>query len=208
MAMHFDTAGIAPKHIYQLLVGGVTPRPIAWVSTISANGISNLAPHSFFTVASCAPPVLAFTHVNPQDGHEKDTLRNLRATRQCVINVVDAAHAEVMNASCGDYPHEVSEFEAVGIPSVASRSVVVPGVETAPVRFECGLREIQCISPLPLGGHLILLDVLHIVVDDRVWHDGLIDQQLLDAVGKLGGDRYARTRDQFEMKRPKLDKPR
>lgn len=206
--MHFDTTDIPPKLIYQLLVGGVAPRPIAWVSTISAAGISNLAPHSFFTVASCVPPVLAFTHVNPQDGHEKDTLRNLRATGQCVVNVVDADNADVMNASCADYPYEVSEFDAVGIPAVASRCVAAPGVAAAPVRFECRLREIQCISSQPLGGHLILLDVCHIHVADRVWQDGMIDQALLDAIGKLGGDKYSRTRDQFEMRRPRLDKNR
>ena len=192
---------------YRLLIGAVVPRPIAWVSTLSEGGVTNLAPFSFFTVASCAPPVLAFAQVNPRDNSDKDTLRNLRETKQCVVNVVGFNNAGVMNASCADYPPEVSEFDAVGIATVASLSVSPPGVANAQVRFECTLREIKCIADQPMGGNLILLDVVNIFVDDAVLRDGNIDTMALDAIGRLAGDSYANTRQTFDLARPVIAKP-
>ncbi len=202
--MNFDTTKISAADCYRFLVSAVVPRPIAWISTQSAEGITNLAPFSFFTVASCTPPVLAFTQVNPRDLHEKDTLRNLRATRQCVVNVVSDALAEVMNASSGDYPADISEFAAVGIAPAASVMVAPPGVAAAPARFECTLRDIICVSPQPSGGHLILLDVVNIFVSDTVLAGGRIDPDALDAIGKMGRDFYTRTQDTFELVRPKI----
>ena len=205
--MNFDIEKISAIACYRLLIGAVVPRPIAWVSTLSESGVANLAPYSFFTVASCAPPVLAFVQVIPRDNTEKDTLRNLRQTKQCVVNVVSAENAEVMNASCADYPSDISEFDAVGIPFVASHSVSPPGVANAQVRFECTLREIQCIANQPMGGNLILLDVVNIFVDDAVLRDGNIDTMALDAIGRLAGDSYANTRQTFDLARPMLTKP-
>ena len=202
--MNFDTTKISAVEAYHLLVGAVVPRPIAWVSTLSTDGVANVAPHSFFTVASCAPPVLAFTHVSPRNGHEKDTLRNLRATRQCVVNIVSHQLAEKMNASSGDYPSNVSEFESVGIKQVASARIAPPAVAEAKVRFECTLRDIITVSDLPLGGHLVLLDVVEIFVSDSVLREGRIDAENLDAIARMGGDIYATTRDRFEIKRPKI----
>lgn len=204
--MNFDPSTISPKICYQLLTHAVVPRPIAWISTLSADGINNLAPFSFFTVASCNPPVLAFTQVNPRDGHEKDTLRNLRETNQCVVNVVSLHQAAPMNASSAEYPVDVSEFAAVGIAPADSLRVAPPGVAEAEVRFECLLREILCISAQPSGGHLVLLDVLNIQVRDGLLRDEQIDPARLDAIGKLGGDHYTTTRDLFEMARPQPDR--
>ena len=202
--MNFDITKISAIACYRLLIGAVVPRPIAWVSTLSKSGVTNLAPFSFFTVASCNPPILAFVQVIPRDNSEKDTLRNLRGTRQCVVNVVSFENAEVMNASCADYPPEISEFDAVGIPFVASHSVSPPGVANAQVRFECTLREIQCLADQPMGGNLILLDVVNIFVDGAVLHDGNIDTMALDAIGRLAGDSYANTRQTFDLARPVL----
>lgn len=202
--MNFDTTKISAVEAYHLLVGAVVPRPIAWISTLSAAGVSNVAPHSFFTVASCMPPVLAFTHVNSRGGKEKDTLRNLRATRQCVVNIVGHEQAAEMNASSADYPPEVSEFDSVGINKIASVRVSPPGVADANVRFECSLRDIITVSDLPLGGHLVLLDVVEIFVSDSVLREGRIDAENLDAIARMGGDIYATTRDRFEIKRPKI----
>ena len=88
--MIFDTACLSPAEAYRLLVGGVTPRPIAWISTRSTDGIDNIAPYSFFNVASCNPPILWYSQVNPQSGQDKDTLRNLIATRECVVHIVNS----------------------------------------------------------------------------------------------------------------------
>lgn len=203
--MYFDSQILSAQENYQLLVGGVVPRPIAWVSTISAAGLTNLAPFSFFTVASCEPPVLVFTHVNPRDGRSKDTLNNLRATGECVVNVVSADLVDVMNASCGDYPPNVSEFTAVGIDDVASVLVAPPGVKQAKVRYECRLREINVISEQPMGGTLIFLDVVGVYMNEDVLStNGNIDQQKIQATGKLGGDYYTGTAEPFLLARPNV----
>ena len=202
--MNFDPKVIDAQTCYRLLVGSIIPRPIAWISSLSAGGVLNLAPYSFFTVASCNPPVLAVTQVTPRDRAAKDTLNNLRTTGECVVNIVSETLAGVMNATCADYPASTSEFDAVGIAREASHLVAPDGVRDASVRFECWLREIIDVSSLPTGGQLMLLDVVSIYASDSVMINGNVSPQLLDAVGKLGGDLYTSTRERFEMARPVL----
>lgn len=202
--MNFDPLAIEAAQCYRLMVGSITPRPIAWISSLSGTGVLNLAPYSFFTVASCNPPVLAVTQVNPRDRAAKDTLTNLRATQECVVNIVSEELAAIMNASCGDYPPDVSEFAALSIPHEPSHLVTVAGVRDANVRFECRLREVLAISSLPMGGHMMLLDVVNIFVNESVLVDGQIAPHLLNTIGKLGGDLYATTHERFEMARPNL----
>ena len=202
--MNFDPLTIETTQTYKLMVGSITPRPIAWVSSLSSTGVLNLAPYSFFTVASCNPPVLAVTQVNPRDRAAKDTLTNLRVTKECVVNIVSEELAEVMNASCGDYAPEISEFTVLGIESAPSQRVNVAGVKAANVRFECILREVVSISSLPMGGHLMLLDVVNIFVNESVLVAGQIAPHLLNTIGKLGGDLYSTTHERFEMTRPVL----
>jgi flavin reductase (DIM6/NTAB) family NADH-FMN oxidoreductase RutF len=202
--MNFDPAHIEATQCYKLMVASITPRPIAWVSSLSAAGVLNLAPYSFFTVASCNPPVLAVTQVNPRDRAAKDTLTNLRATQECVVNIVSEDQSALMNASCGDYPSDVSEFAVAGIASEPSHCVAVAGVKAAKVRFECRLREVLTISSLPMGGHMMLLDVVNIFVNESVIVEGQIAPHLLNTIGKLGGDLYTATNERFEMARPSL----
>jgi flavin reductase (DIM6/NTAB) family NADH-FMN oxidoreductase RutF len=200
--MEFNPANLDANTVYRLMVHSILPRPIAWISTVSAGGVANLAPYSFFTVASCNPPVLSVTQVNPRDRLAKDTLANLKATGACVVNIVSAALAEQMNATCADYPPGISEFDAVGIAGTPGVAVAADGVADAPVRFECRLRQVIEISPEPSGGTMMLLDVVHIHVADRVLANGVIDPHLLDAVGKMGGNGYAHTRERFDLLRP------
>ena len=202
--MYFDTTQISPRENYQLLTGAVVPRPIAWVSTLSEQGVANLAPYSFFTVASCKPPVLCVVQVNPRHRSEKDTLANLQATRECVVNVVSHVLVDAMNTSCGDFPPEVDEFEQAGLTKSVSKAVSAPGVEDALVRFECNLREVKLIGEGPMGGSMMLLDVLGVEVNEAAMQGGLVANDLLDAVGKLTGDGYCTTRSNFELKRPKV----
>jgi len=202
--MFFDMADTSPRDTYQLLTGAVVPRPIAWVSTLSENGVANLAPYSFFTVASCKPPVLCVVQVNPRDRSEKDTLSNLQTTRECVVNIVSHVLVDAMNTSCGDYPPEVDEFDKAGLKKSLSKSVIAPGVEDALVRFECNLREVKLIGEGALGGSMMLLDVLGVDVNDAAMREGRIANDLLDAVGKLAGDGYCTTRSNFDLARPKV----
>ncbi|GLR27522.1 flavin reductase family protein [Limnobacter litoralis] len=202
--MFFDTTQIAPRQNYQLLTGGVLPRPIAWVSTLGKNGVANLAPYSFFTVASCNPPVLCVVQVTPANQLNKDTLTNLKDTSECVVNVVSQPLLDAMNISCATFPPEVDEFEKAGLEKSKSHTVAAPGVKAALVRYECKLRELQTISGLPTGGTLMLLDVTGIEVADHAIAEGQIDPAVLQAVGKMGGDLYSTTDQRLELPRPRV----
>lgn len=190
--------------IYNLLVGGITPRPIAWISTASVDGVSNIAPYSFFTVASVNPPVLSVTQVNPRNNNNKDTLTNLINTKECVVNIVSEQHVEKMNQSCANYPPSISEFAAAGIESVASQFVKPLSVKGSKVRYECTLREVITLSEQPGGGQMMLLNVVGVFIDHSVLIDERIDSQLLATVGKMGGDDFTKTASTFSLKRPVL----
>ncbi|OEY92640.1 flavin reductase [Acinetobacter proteolyticus] len=200
--MIFATSDLDANEIYRLLVGGISPRPIAWISTLSADGVANIAPYSFFNVASCNPPILWYSQVNPRNGQDKDTIRNLIATKECVVHIANTALLEKMNLSCALLPPEQSEFEFAQIESEPSHTVAALAVKHAPVRYECHLREVIQLSSLPSGGTVALLDVKSIYVDDRLWDGQMIDQQQLQSVGKMGGDFYSLTTDLRKLSRP------
>ncbi|NNP77982.1 flavin reductase [Acinetobacter sp. Ac_3412] len=200
--MIFETSDLDANEIYRLLVGGITPRPIAWISTLSADGVANIAPYSFFNVASCNPPILWYSQVNPRNGQDKDTIRNLIATKECVVHIANTDLLEKMNLSCALLPPEQSEFEFAEIESEPSHAVAALAVKHAPVRYECHLREVIQLSSLPSGGTVALLDVKSIYVDDRLWDGQMIDQQQLQSVGKMGGDFYSLSTDLRKLSRP------
>ena len=202
--MHYAIDSLSVPDIYRLLTGGVVPRPIAWVSTRSSQGIDNLAPFSFFTVASNQPPVLAVVQVNPAHRPAKDTLVNLRATKECVVNVVTQDLLDAMNATAAEYPPEISEFDAAGLTRCASQWVAPPGVQDASVRYECRLRVVLVLADAPMGGSMMLLDVVGVSVNDSLLRNDKLTPSLVDAVGKLGGDLYSSTREQSERQRPVL----
>ncbi|OUS72568.1 flavin reductase [Pseudoalteromonas sp. A601] len=198
------TQSLEKPNIYSQLVGGITPRPIAWISTLSSDGVANIAPYSFFTVASVNPPVLSVTQVNPGEKRNKDTLNNLLASKECVVNIVSEQQVEQMNQSCANYSSEVSEFDAAHIESTASRLVKPISVKASKVRYECSLREVITISEQSAGGQMMLLNVVGVYIDDAVLVDGYIDPVALKSVGKLGGDEFTKTTDMFSLKRPTL----
>ncbi|MGO2180960.1 flavin reductase family protein [Pseudoalteromonas nigrifaciens] len=202
--MFLDLTENTSQNVYSYLVGGISPRPIAWISTLNSEGIANIAPYSFFTVASCKPPVLSVTQVNPSDKTNKDTLSNLMATKECVVNIVSQELVEKMNQSCANYPSDISEFDAANIAQAPSLLVNAPSVAGSKVRFECKLREVISISNEPSGGKMMLLDVVGICINDSVMSNGYIDPKLLNAVGKMGGDYFSTTKDKFVLKRPQL----
>ncbi len=200
--MLFETSQLNPQDIYRLLVGGITPRPIAWISSLSKSGIANIAPYSFFNVASCNPPILWYSQVNPRVGGDKDTLVNLLDTGECVVHIVNAQLLEKMNLTCASLPADQSEFEFAQLEQCASYSVKPPSVKGALVRYECTLREVVRFSSLPMGGSAALLDVKTIFVDDSLWQDGFINQSGLNSVGKMGADFYSLTSNLIELSRP------
>ncbi|ENX32047.1 hypothetical protein F889_03945 [Acinetobacter colistiniresistens] len=200
--MIFETADLEPNEIYRLLVGGITPRPIAWISTLSVDGVANIAPYSFFNVASCNPPILWYSQVNPRNGQDKDTIRNLIATKECVVHIAHTDLLEKMNLSCALLPPEQSEFDFAEIESEPSHAVAALAVKHALVRYECQLREVMQLSTLPSGGTVALLDVKSIYVADHLWNGQMIDQQQLQSVGKMGGNFYSLSTDLRKLSRP------
>lgn len=200
--MLFDVSNLDGQSNYRLLTGGVTPRPIAWISTRSAAGVDNLAPYSFFTVASCNPPVLLYTQVTQRSGDHKDTLQNLLETGECVVNIVNAELLEKMNQTSASLAADQSEFDFADIESCASHKVAPRSVKESPVRYECSLRETLSVSDAPAGGTVILLDVKSIYVRDDLYDDGIINQTLIDSVGKMGGDSFSKTDSIVEISRP------
>jgi flavin reductase (DIM6/NTAB) family NADH-FMN oxidoreductase RutF len=200
--MNFDTSEIQTQEKYRLLNGGVSPRPIAWISTRSAKGVDNLAPYSFFTVASCNPPVLLYTQVTQRSGIDKDTLQNLQETGECVVNIVNASLLEKMSITSASISMDESEFDLAKVAHCTSQKVKPLSVTESPIRYECTLREVISLGDLPSGGTIVLLDVKSVYVRDDLYSDGTIKQALIDTVGKMGGDGYSLTSNYIELDRP------
>ena len=200
--MNFDITNLDVQEKYRLLNGGVTPRPIAWISTRSKDGIDNLAPYSFFTVASCNPPVLLYTQVNQRSGIDKDTLKNLTETGECVVNIVNTPLLEKMNTTSASIDNDKSEFDLAEVEHSSSCTVSPFSVADSPIRYECTLREVISIGDLAAGGTLVLLDVKSVYVRDDLYSDEGINQMLIDSVGKMGGDGYSPTSTYLALNRP------
>ena len=185
--------GDAGVHAYGLLTDVVVPRPIAWVSTHDADGIVNVAPHSFYSVASAHPPVVCFTSVG-----RKDTLRNIEATGEFVVNLASAPQLHAINDSSAPYPADVSEADRVGIAMEPSTWVAPPRVRDSPVAIECRLRE-----TIPVGDSVLVLgDVVGLAVAERVLHDGRPAYDALEPLARLGGNQWALPGDVIAVDRP------
>jgi flavin reductase (DIM6/NTAB) family NADH-FMN oxidoreductase RutF len=204
----FDTASLAPVEVYKLLAGSVVPRPIAWVSSVDADGVPNLAPFSFFTVASANPPVVCFCPSvrGTKDGLRatKDTLENIRATREFVVNIVSEETVEAMNQTAAQLPPDVDEFAFAGLTSIPGEQVRAPRVAEAKVQMECRLRQIIEVSAEVMGGSLVLGDVVCFHVSERVLEPNFhVAPEKLRAIGRMAGSGYIRTTDGFDLERPK-----
>lgn len=173
----FDPEQTDPRSFYKLLTASVLPRPIAWVSTRSAAGVDNLAPHSFYTVACADPPVLQFTSVG-----RKDSLRNVLETGEFVVNFSPAGMFEEINATGTAFPADVSEFEAVGIESEPSTRVTPLRVAASPVAFECRLADTQSFG----NSTVVFGRVVHVAVDEAVMDGELPDAERLAPLARLG----------------------
>lgn len=200
--MDCDVRELDGTSLYKLLTGSVLPRPIAWLSTQDLLGVANLAPFSFFTVAGLNPPLLAITILKKPDGSDKDSLANIRATGEFVVNIVNQQLVEEMNQSCAAYPAEVDEFDLAGLEKVRSKQVKAPGVARSPVRYECVLHSCLDLGHGASGSTLVLGEIRHLHVDDAVYHAGRINLQALHPIGKLAGDGYTLVHEDFALARP------
>jgi flavin reductase (DIM6/NTAB) family NADH-FMN oxidoreductase RutF len=201
--MDIDPAKTAPKDLYQYMIAAITPRPIAWVSTISPRGIPNLAPFSFYSGVAACPPTIVFSPVNKRDGSKKDTVRNLEAVPEFVLNVVSEPLAGAMNDSAAEYAYEESEFAPVGVTPEPALRVRPPRVREARVHLECVVHQIVLVGAGPLAANLVIGRILLIHADESVLTAGQIDPAKLDTIGRMDGSNYCRTRDRFPLARPR-----
>jgi len=189
------------KDNYKLMISCILPRPIAFVSTISASGKPNLAPFSFFTGITSSPPTVCFAPARRSDGGKKDTLNNIEETGQFVINVVTEDIAGPMNETATDYPSEIDEFEKAGLTHAASLSVKPPRVMESPVNMECELYKTFDISHEgTVKGTLVIGKVVLFHVADELLEDGRIDIEQLKPIGRLAGTEYTTLGRRFSMK--------
>lgn len=204
--MELDPATREAGPNYHFLTSAIVPRPVAWVTTVDpASGVVNAAPFSWFNAVCADPPTVMLAIQQRADGSPKDTVRNLRASGEFVVNVVPKALAETMVQSSADYPPDVSEVEQLGLATAPSRKVRPPRLAGSPVHLECRL-----LQEIPLGRKqkvsLVLGEVVHIAADDAVVDArGNIDPSKLTLVARMGGSEYVDTQGFFTLKRPKGD---
>jgi flavin reductase (DIM6/NTAB) family NADH-FMN oxidoreductase RutF len=200
--MFIDPDSMEPRHLHQLLISVIVPRPIAFVSTVGADGSHNLAPFSYFNLISSRPPLVGIS-VNRRAAGPKDTAKKVRETGEFVVNLVDEAlNARAVEAS-GEWPEEVDEFQLTGLTPLPSEKVKAPRVAESPVSLECRLERILEIEDTDF----MVGRVVWAHVRDDVLREGRVDPTLLRPVGRLGGDDYAIVRDVVSIPRPRVPRP-
>jgi flavin reductase (DIM6/NTAB) family NADH-FMN oxidoreductase RutF len=201
--MDITPSALPHREVYKLLIGAIVPRPIAWVSTVDEGGTPNLAPFSFFTAVCSDPPTVIFCPgIREADKAPKDTLHNIRATGEYVINFVTEPLAAAMNITATELPARVNEFVRAGLTAAPSLLVRPPRVAESPIHFECRLQQIVTISEGPGGGFIVVGTVVHMHFDDSVYREGNhIDLVAMQPVGRLAGSSYARVNDFFNLHR-------
>lgn len=200
-----DFATLPPQDRYKLLIGAIVPRPIAFVSTVNAQGVGNLAPFSFFTGVSSNPPCLVFAVTRKSDGGKKDTLRNIEATKSFVVNTVSEWMAEPMNQASGDYPYGVDEMSKVGLTALPSIKVKAPRVKEAAVQMECVLHQLVEIGDgQPGSSTLVIGQIVMMHVLNEAYDQGKIRIEALQPIARLAGTGYSRQGEIFHLERPKV----
>lgn len=206
--MIIDPSNQSVKETYKLLIGSILPRPIAFVSSISADGIPNLAPYSFFTAISSKPPVIGFSPARKgPEGGKKDTLANIEETGEFVVNVVTRDIAEPMNDTAVAFPPEVNEFEEVGLTATPAEIVNVPMVKESPIHLECKLHKVIEVGVQGAGGGFFVMgEVVLFQVADELISEGRIDTGKLDPIGRLAGLEYTTLGERFTMERKNISR--
>ncbi len=190
------------QEFYYILTGIVAPRPIAFISTLSSEGIHNLAPFSFFNAVSANPPTIIVSIGRYIDGKPKDTLCNIEETGEFVVNVVNRNIVEAMNMTAAEFPQNVDEFEIAGLTKAPSIHVKPPRVAESPVQIECKLNKVVPIGEGSTESGLVIAEIILIHIDDVVMVNGRIDNSRLDPIGRLAGGMYSYTNETLYLKRP------
>ena len=194
------------QEIYRLAISFINPRPIALVSTVSADGIQNVAPFSFFNMVSANPPVLMICPSRRRNGSRKDTQVNIEATGHFVVASATADIVEKLHQASANYPPQVSEFEAVGLTPAPASKIAAPLVADSPVNCECKLDRIIEYGDQVGAGAVIFGRIVAIHVrDDVLADDGLVDPEKLRTVGRMGRLTYSHTTQRFDLPAPQIE---
>lgn len=201
--MHYlDPKDLTQRENYKLLIGSIIPRPVAVVSTQSADGIVNIAPFSFFNIVSSEPVILSLA-IQRKEGGLKDTARNLLATKEAVVHILNQTNVQEANKTAALLPADQSELTVSGFTTTASKTIAVPGLKEANVRLETTLHQhVPIKKDQQTTADLLLLEVVGYQIAEDVYQDGKIDPRALQAVSRLAGNSYATIGEIFDIKRP------
>jgi flavin reductase (DIM6/NTAB) family NADH-FMN oxidoreductase RutF len=198
--MQFEIDGKDNDRAYKLLSTLVTPRPIAWVTTVNETGLINAAPYSFFNVFGTKPPIVAFAPGNRSSGKPKDTAANIESTGEFVVNLVDEAIAEAMHLTSASEPSGVNELDVAGLETLASDKVRPPRIANAPVSMECTVHDSLIIGENRLViGYVHVLHVRDGVLDPDTLH---LNAEAYPIIGRMFGSGYTKTRERFDIELP------
>ena len=204
--LHYEPKDLPVPELHKLLLGGVGPRPIALVSTISEDGINNLSPFSFFNAFGANPPMIAFSPARRgKDASLKDTYQNLITTKECVVQSVTYSMVEQINLASTEYPADINEFTKSGLTPIDSDIVKPKRVKESPFHMECNLIEMESYGKKGGSANMAVCEVLKIhVVKDIFTDDGIIDPKKIDLVGRMSGNYYCRASGSaiFEVEKP------
>ncbi|MES9682796.1 hypothetical protein CN514_07220 [Bacillus sp. AFS001701] len=198
----FSPADLSERDNYKFLIGGIIPRPIAFVTTESNENVLNGAPFSYFNIVTANPPMISVS-VQRQNGKQKDTARNAIEKKEFVVHIVDESNVEAINKTAAALTPTESEIELAGLTPVDSVMVSVPGVKESKIRMECTLEQV-----IPLGKDneacdLLIGKVVYFHIEDEIYENGRIDADGLKAVSRLAGNDYAKVGEMFTIDRPK-----
>ena len=204
--LHFEPKELTVPEIHRLLLGGVAPRPIALVSTLSADGILNLSPFSFFNAFGANPPIIAFSPARRgRDGSFKDTYNNLKAIGQCVVQAVPFNMVEQINLASAEFPPEVNEFEKCGLTPIKSDLVKPMRVKESPFQMECILKDLLSYGNAGASANIAICEVVKFHVDENIFSNGIIHPNKVELVARMGGDFYIKAYggSVFELQKPR-----
>lgn len=201
--MRIDVSRTPVIDVYHMLVGLVAPRPIAWVTTISESGVVNLAPFSFFNAFGANPPVVVFSPTLKRDGGKKDTLLNIEANGEFVINASTEKHADLINLSSKPLSYDESEVALTGQATTPSTLVRPPRLADVPFALECKLMQIIPVGNGPISANLVIGHIVTMHVNDDILDShGIPDPRKINPIARLGGEYWCRTQDLFQLERP------
>lgn len=200
--MQFDPNELEHTAVYKLLTGSVIPRPIGWISSISENGINNLAPFSYFNAIGDDPPHIMFS-TGRGNNTNKDTLNNVLATKQFVVNMVTEELAEQMNTTAQSVPSEIDEFELAGVTPIASHKIKPMRVKESPITFECEMVHHYFLEDHKHGGACVVIGrIIMMHFDDNVLLDNYkINLETYKPIARLAGSHYSKLGELFSVKR-------